>query len=233
MKKTVVCDSRLPDFMKEKLQEFYNLLSFSAEGFVEEPLHGHPDLFLAQINENLVVAPNCPKYIIEYFNSHSISYQLGQELVGFSYPQIARYNVSANQKYLLCNLSICDPHILKWSDELEIISVNQGFCRCSTLILPQNIFITSDKGIAQTLEKQKLNVHLFSDKNIVLSGYKHGLLGGCLGIDEENKRVIVSGSLATFERGKQLRLLFQDSAYDLLELGNTVLHDVGGFFFIS
>ncbi|MFA7107281.1 MAG: DUF6873 family GME fold protein, partial [Candidatus Izemoplasmatales bacterium] len=93
--------------------------------------------------------------------------------------------------------------------------------------------ITSDKGIAQTLEKQKLKVHLFSDENILLSGYKHGLLGGCLGIDEENRRIIVSGSLDTLLEGKQLRLLFQNSAYDLLELGNTVLHDVGGFFFIA
>jgi len=233
VKKTVVCDFRLPNFMKEKLQMFYDVLDFSAEALVEKPLEGHPDLFLAQINENLVVAPNCPKYILYYFNKNSIFYQFGEQSVGFSYPEIARYNVSANQKYLLCNSSICDSQILKWSDELEIISVKQGFCRCSTLILPQNIFITSDKGMAQTLEKRKLNVHLFSDENIVLSGYKHGLLGGCLGIDEENKRIIISGSLDTLQSGKQLRLLFQNLTYDLLELGDTALHDVGGFFFIS
>lgn len=232
VKKTVICDSRLPNFMKERLAHFYDVLDFTAEGLVEDPLQGHPDLFLAQINKNLIVAPNCPKYILEYFNKHSISFQFGEQPVGFSYPEIARYNVSANQKYLLCNTSICNSHILKRSENLEIISVKQGFCRCSTLILAKNIFITSDKGIAQTLEKQKKNVYLFSDENIALSGYKHGLLGGCLGIDEGNKRIVVSGSLETIKNGKQLRLLLQNSAYDLLELGETALHDVGGFFFI-
>lgn len=233
VKKTVICDFRLPNFMKERMLPFYNVLDFSAEGIVEETLHGHPDLFLAQINESFVLAPNSPKYVVEYFKSHTIPYQFGEKTVGFSYPEIARYNISANQKYILCNSSICDSHILKLSENLKIISVKQGFCRCSTLILNSDIFITSDKGIAQALEKQKLKVHLFSDENILLSGYKHGLLGGCLGIDEENRRIIVSGSLDTLLEGKQLRLLFQNSAYDLLELGNTVLHDVGGFFFIA
>ncbi len=233
MKKTIVCDSRLPDAMKSTLQNDYHILEFSAKNVVEEPLHGHPDIFLAQINEKLIIAPNSPKYIFDYLHTHSILYQMGKENVGFSYPEIAKYNVSANQNLILCNSTICDSEILNYSKNLEIINVKQGFCRCSTLILEEDVFITSDQGIFKVLKNRNLEVHYFSDTNIFLPGYRHGLLGGCLGIDKESRRVVVSGSLDTLENGNELRLMLQNLAYDVLELGNKCLLDVGGFFIID
>ena len=232
MKKTLVCDARLPNEMKMMLKHYYELLEFSAFNLVEEPLHGHPDIFLAQINDNLIIAPNTPKYIVDVFDIQGVKYHFGQHNVGFSYPEIAKYNVSANPNFLLCNSEICDSEVLNYSKNLEIIKVKQGFCRCSTLILDEDVFITSDQGVVKVLKNRSLEVYCFSDSNILLSGYRHGLLGGCFGIDKQNRRIIVSGSLKSIAEGESLYLLFKNLSYDVLELGDGALIDVGGFFLV-
>ncbi len=226
----IICDYRLPERMKLQLSNYYEVVLFSAKGLVESSLDGHPDIFISKLPEQYIIAPNTPKQIIELFISSNTKWILGKKTVGFSYPDIASYNISISENYLLCNLKICEKSILEQLTNQKIINVKQGFCRCSTLALKNDIFITSDSGIYKTLQKNNVKSYFFSPDSIRLDGYKNGLLGGCLGIDEDKNRIILAGNLDYFGKGNLLKSLFQELDYQILELEDCQLMDVGGFF---
>lgn len=228
----IICDYRLPERMKITLSNYYDLVLFSAKGLVESPLDGHPDIFISKLPEQYIIAPNTPKQIIDCFASNHSKWKFGNKDVGFSYPQIASYNISVSENFLICNLEICDKSILELLTNKKIIHVKQGFCRCSTLALKNDVFITSDNGIHKTLQKNDVKSYFFPSDSIRLDGYKHGLLGGCLGIDEKENRLIISGNLDYFENGKYLKSIFQKLDYQIIELDSCPLLDVGGFFVI-
>lgn len=227
---TIICDYRLPERMKLQLSNFYDLVLFSAKGLVEIPLDGHPDIFISKLPEQYIIAPNSPDEIIKIFASNNKKWSFGKKTLGFSYPDIASYNISISDNYLLCNLEICEKSILEQLTNQKIINVKQGFCRCSTLALKKDIFITSDSGIYKTLLKNDVKVYFFPSETIHLEGYKNGLLGGCFGIDEEKNRLIIAGNLDYFDNGNLLKILFKKLDYQILELDDCPLIDVGGFF---
>ncbi len=227
---SVICDYRIPSEMKEKLSEQYEVVSFSAKGLVEANLDGHPDIFIAKLSEIYIIAPNIPSVYIDVFNNKNINWKFGENPVEFSYSKIASYNVSVSEKYVLCNTKICEQTILKMLPNHKIIHVNQGFCRCSTLTLKNDVFITSDPGIEKTLRKNGVSVHFYSSETIRLDGYKNGLLGGCFGVDEKTNSIIIAGNLRFLKDGERLKSIFFDLDYTILELSDSSLTDVGGLF---
>lgn len=225
-----ICDFRLPKGHKERLSQFYNVIEFSAKGMVEEPLEGHPDIFICQKENHLIVAPNISSDFLNHLKISEIEFSFGVNEVGFSYPEIARYNNIITQNFILCNTKTCDSVFLKMSDNQKLISVKQSFCRCSSFALADDFIITSDAGIYKKLQAEEIGSVLFSDKDIILEGYKNGLLGGCLGLDKTNGRVLVAGSLERYSEGKKLKNLIHSHNFEILELGNSPLIDVGGIF---
>lgn len=62
--------------------------------------------------------------------------------------------------------------------EYNILSVNQGYVKCSVCIVAENAIITADRGIAGVAESAGLDVLLVSSGHIELSGFAYGFIGG-------------------------------------------------------
>ncbi len=225
-----ICDFRLPEGHKDRLSQFYNVIEFSAKGMVEKPLEGHPDIFICQNENHLIIAPNISSNFLNQLKTNKIEFNFGENEVGFSYPEVARYNNIITQNFILCNSKTCDTMFLEMTDYQRVISVKQSFCRCSSFALTDDFIITSDAGVYKKLQSEEIESVLFSCEDIVLEGYKNGLLGGCLGLDKNNGSLVVSGSMERYSEGEKLKKLISSHNLEILELGDSPLIDVGGIF---
>ena len=83
-----------------------------------------------------------------------------------------------------------DKAVLKLCESLEIetINVNQGYTRCSTLVINDRAAITSDISIKNALESNGAEVLLISPGNIFLDGFDYGFIGGA-GVSFDGKTV--------------------------------------------
>ena len=70
---------------------------------------------------------------------------------------------------------------------LKAVDVKQGYARCSVLALKTfNAAVTSDKGIADMLEQNDINVLRITPGSIGLKGCDYGFIGGATFVDEED-----------------------------------------------
>lgn len=86
------------------------------------------------------------------------------------------------------NLSSIDTNLLDYciKNNIKTVNVNQGYARCSTLVLNNNAAVTSDLSIEKALKNNGVEVLLISSGNIVLDGYNYGFIGGASGKIDEN-----------------------------------------------
>ncbi|MEI6347084.1 MAG: DUF6873 family GME fold protein [Bacteroidota bacterium] len=229
----IICDYRASKEAIRALEQFGEVILFNSSLLANSPLCGHPDLFICQTPISLIVAPNTDLKILEKLNQLNSPIIFGENPVEVSHPEIARYNAVVTNKVTICNVQTVDQRILDLSKNNEIIDVKQSYCRCSTLALSDDSFITSDaKTHFKLLEKNHKSL-LVSPQSVSLEGYNHGLFGGCGGVLLSEQKVFFMGSLSSIPNQQEIYEFIAKSGLECVELPAETLQDVGGLLFIA
>jgi hypothetical protein len=227
----IIIDKRIPDSAKAALSRYGRLIEFESDGVVYDAVSGHPDIFLCQSGDGLIIAPNSPDAFINVMNESKIGFTFGNHSLGAKYPRTGHYNAVVTDRCLIHNLKITDAAIPESNRNKIHIHTNQAYTRCNLIALNNNHFITSDKGIEKALKRNRLNVLYVEPKGIELKGFKNGFFGGCCGV-HDNKLFII-GSLKHYASGDFVREFTNDRAYTIIELYDGPLVDGGGIFFVK
>ncbi|NLT50276.1 MAG: hypothetical protein GXX85_05090 [Ignavibacteria bacterium] len=220
-----IIDKRIPTEAKQKLASFGKIIELETSGTTDNYLSGHPDIFLFQLGNSIIYAPNTPKSFIEQLRRENLDLVKGSREIAKGYPDCAAYNAVISEKYFIHNLTISDETLLKAAETKEKINVKQGFTRCSLLHLKDDKFISSDKGIEKELIKNGCKVLYVKPEKILLPGCRHGFFGGCAGVNGNN--VFVIGSLKYIDDGNSVKDFISNCGMNLIELYDGPLFDAG------
>ena len=242
---TIIADSRMPEDAKKNLKKLGNVLFLNSTEITYDSISSHPDIFFFQKDDALIYAPNAPKRIIKELKKRKIKLIEGKKEVGKKYPETGPYNAVGIGNLLIHNLKHTDETIL--SSYENHINVNQGYTRCNLLALNENAFITSDVGIFNAVNRQqttdnslypheslvetyvRTSVLYIDPKQIKLEGQKNGFFPGCCGVWKNN--LIVCGSTKNLKEKAELDKFLKDNNFNLIELYDGDLVDVGSVFF--
>ena len=182
---TFVMSDKYPCFVKEIEKLGHTVISSDTVDTFPIPEQKHADMQILPINNDIflinectVLAEKLPKERLLFCNKKA----------GNKYPEDILLNFLYLNNTLYGKLSAIDKNLLDYCKENNIrtVNINQGYARCSTLVLNNNAVITSDLSIEKALKKDKVEVLLISSGNIVLEGYNYGFIGGASGkIDEK------------------------------------------------
>lgn len=229
----IICDHRAPDEAIQRLSNGGSVIRFNAKLLASSPLHGHPDIFMCQTPETLIVAPNSDAQLVCQLGLHKIPFVFGELPVEAHHPQISRYNAVVTKKVTICNPKTVDPKIMELSAGNTVVEVRQSYCRCSTVALSDTSFLTSDAKTDEQLRKHGFRSVWINPSAIRLQGYNHGLFGGCAGVLKEQNSLFLMGSLDVLTNKEEVFASIKESGLDLIELHQGPLVDVGGIFFLS
>lgn len=216
---------------RKMLQQYGELLEFTSDGPPYFPICHHPDIFMCQVGQSLIVAPNAPVYFMKLLEQANIPFSIGVKEVGEYYPLTCHYNVVVSGSYLIHNLQQTDPKILSFATEQKRIRVRQGYTRCNCLALGSIYYLCSDMGIYKALQNAKSKVMYVDPASIQLKGMQHGFIGGCMGLDD--CRVYVHGKLNMHPQGNAINIFLKAAGYHVVELYNSFLEDIGSIFVID
>lgn len=158
-----------------------------------EEIDGHPDIIACDLGDITVIEPKTYEKLESSLKNYNVL--KGKTYLDEKYPKDIAYNVVFTNKYLIGNLEYTDDIIKEYAKDrnLEFINVKQGYTRCSTIPLSNDVFITSDKNIYHTLKSKNIYVYYLDIENIMLSNRYNGFLGGSCGVYDDE--IIFFGSI--------------------------------------
>lgn len=226
----IFCDERLPHPAKTRLADFGELIEIHTKNITYDAISGHPDIFCCPIGDVIVISPTLPSKYTDLLDINGINWLYGSRPNTFNYPDSARYNAVVTDNLLIHNLLITEPVIKTKAGTRKQIHVNQGYTRCNLLPLPDDVFITSDKGIYTVLTKERLDVLYVNPDGILLDGFPNGFIGGVCGVKDDN--VFIAGSLSAYKEGQKIRDFLALHFLTPIELYDGPLFDGGSILFI-
>jgi len=177
-----------------------------------------------------VVSPSLPNKYLQRIKEQQLQYIIGNQASSIQHPASVHYNAAVNDRYLVHRLEFTDPVILQNCHTLKKIPVKQAYTRCNLLLLRDDHYITSDRGIHKNLQRSGLEGIFVSPEGILLPGFPNGFIGGALGLLDNT--IFIIGSLAYFAEGGTVRKFLEDLQYKIVELYDGPLFDGGGILFL-
>jgi radical SAM superfamily enzyme len=158
-------------------------------------ISSHPDLVLSIIDDTLIVDENASITLFKQLDALGIPYITENSRLTSAYPGDIAYNAVITKDFLIHNLDYTNSLLLQQSMNMDrkLISVKQGYTKCSTVVVGDGTIITSDQGIYKT-GNEFLNILLIEQGHVLLEGHDYGFLGGASGVLEDT--VIFHGDLS-------------------------------------
>ena len=214
--KSLIMSGLYPYFCKELAGFGYNIILSEKISAFAEPEQLHADMQALRINDRLFTLESCAKK------------------AGEKYPENILLNCLYLNNTLYGKLAHIDDTVIKYcrENDIKLVNVNQGYTKCSSLIVSDNAVVTADKSIEKALKSNGAEVLLISPGSIELKGYDHGFIGGAGFYD--NGSVYFFGNIKKHPDYDKIRefIITYNSKIEIL-CQDMPLTDIGGAVFIS
>lgn len=167
-------DSKICEFFERQ----FNLITTDClKNFISYEKY-HADMQALRIKDKLFINEEC-KELISKLKSLNVSF-ITCEKIGERYPYNIALNAALIGNRLLCLEKALHPKVKEYCHKsgIEIINVNQGYAKCSTLLLDENSIITDDESIHKASVNAGIDTLLIEKGDIYLDDENYGFIGG-------------------------------------------------------
>lgn len=175
---------------------------------VYEAINGHADIqlnILKNKSQNkIIIQKNISEKFKEILHLNNIKYIVSKKSLKNKYPADIPLNAFISEKYFIHTLNYTDENLLNSQASKIHINVAQGYTKCSILPVRENVLITSDKGIYESLKNYNFQILLLPSGDILLPSLNYGFIGGVGGMISDNTMAFF-GDLDNYQWGEEIK----------------------------
>ncbi len=222
--KKIIISYKAPESLKDFISKLgIEIITTLENDHVYSSIQDHPDIFIFQSNEGLVIDPRHFEHYSKYGNARTLF--KGSVEVGDAYPFNTPYNAVIIGDVLIHGAEVESGIV---SNYPKHILVNQGYCRCNILPVDDHSFITSDRGIYNKT-KDAFEVLLIEVGHIALDGMLYGFIGGTGG-KISSYEILFTGNIEShpdykrieeFLAMRQIKMIYPKTN-ELVDLGSII-----------
>lgn len=190
------------------------------------PEQKHADMQVLPINNEVFILRECTKLRNKLRKSPIIT----QIPIGGKYPENILLNFLYLKGCLFGNKRHIDISLREYcvNNNINIVNVNQGYCRCSTLVVSENAVITADISIENALKSKGAEVLKISPGHIALEGFDYGFIGGAAGAVDGNT-IVFFGNVKNHPDFDLIDAFCKKHGKNITVIGESLeLTDIGG-----
>lgn len=221
--KLLFVSRNIPQGMFDKLKYKYDIRLLEPCETLDTPVSSHADMLAGLYDGRLIVTS-------AYYKKNAVVFRgtepvITEEEHGKKYPHDVLLNFIDVKTAVIGYEKAITNKVKK-----PVISVKQGYTRCSTLI-GRNFAVSADRGILSALSSLGYDTLLISEGGVELNGYGHGFIGGASFSDGDD--VYFFGSLLYHKDGDRIKEFLHLHGAEIHELDCTPLIDLGGAVIIN
>lgn len=191
----------ISDFSKKIISDLknfdYEVLTFPAADKFNSFLRYHTDLFFNKIGNAVFVSDLIKADFINgksNFGGYDVRTVSG---IKPGYPFEAALNCFIADNKLFCNPSVISGELLNYSvkNGYKTVRLRQGYSKCACAVAGDNAVITEDRGTAEILKKNGIDVLIIKSGEVCLPGFSYGFIGGASFYDSRKKAVYFFGDI--------------------------------------
>ena len=229
-----VIDNRMPERAKSRLWEICEVAELPPFSALDKRVASHPDMLMFKLERKLFV---CEAYyrearetIDKIIKSSSLELILTDDKFGNQYPQDIKFNTFLINNTIVGNTKHISSYLKEYADSIGIAlkNVNQGYAKCSTVVL-EGAIISADKAICKLAEELGADALHVSSEGVSLDGYDCGFLGGASGVWKN--KVFFCGDISTHTDFESISAFCNAHGHEVISLSNDPLYDVGTIIF--
>lgn len=212
----------------------YKTLCLPENPLVDKRLASHADLSLFAVGPGSVVAAPYLRdtAFAAQLASHGVKTVFSDIDQGHEYPFDAALNAILIGRLLIFSNGITADEVVAaaydaMGKDLRLISVRQGYIRCSLCAIGENAAITADRGIARALENEGFDVMLISPQGVRLDGFEYGFIGGA-SVTLEDDLLAFTGHLADHPDAERIERFIASHGVRTVYLTDEPIFDIGG-----
>lgn len=215
--KNLIIDSRIREEEYKYLSNYFNVIKLPLSDDVYEEISGHSDIFYCKINNQIIAAPNAK--VLEK------DFKLGKTKVEKEYPVDVVYNACQ-----IGNIVIGSKYLDK--SIIPDIVVKQGYVKCSIAVTSDKSCITTDKKIAEVLNKNNIDALYVEETNIKLLkkdktiSNMQGFIGGAT--LKFNNKFVIFGDIDKLENKEKIIKHIKKYGLELIDFKELDVYDYGG-----
>ena len=222
-----IMSDKYPDFISAIEETGHIIIKSDTIDIFHKPEQKHTDMQVLKINNEIFILNECINLKKKLKNK---SLHFCSKNAGKSYPENVLLNFLYLNNTLYGKLSAIDDNLLVYckQNNIKIVNVNQGYARCSVLVVSDKAVITSDLSLKKALKENGIDVLIISSGNIVLDGFDYGFIGGASGRVDDNT-ILFFGNIKNHPDYKHIKefCLKHNSKIAIL-CENMPLTDIGG-----
>lgn len=186
----------------------------------------HADMQAIRIKDKLFINSDSIDLIKELVNK-GIDFEICTG-IGHKYPDNIALNAALIGDKLLCKESSLHPQINEFCihNDINIINVNQGYTKCSILVIDDNSIITDDESIADKATHSGINVLKIEKGDIYLDDNNYGFIGGASA--RIGDTVYFFGDIDTHRNADKIKSFVNKFNLNIISTDSHQLIDIGG-----
>lgn len=225
MKKLIMSD-KYNCFCDELTKEGYEIIHTDTVSVFHAPEQKHADMQCLRIGQKYFILNECERlnHTLQSLNPTVISQKAGK-----SYPQNIPLNCLYLNNVLYGKLFAVADEVKEYCsrNNIKMVNVNQGYARCSTLVISENAVITADNSIQKALESNGAEVLKISEGHIALEGFNYGFIGGASG--RIGNKIIFFGNIQNHPDYYIIKAFIYEHNKDIQTICSQMpLTDIGG-----
>lgn len=230
--KYVAVDERYINIVKKDLSRLgIEVIPIPICADIDLPVCGHGDMLLHPLGRGVigVYAP-----IFDEFSKRAA--HIGAKFVPLDIKLLKKYPGDIALNFLFVNNILIGKmdmlpeflrdHYIKRGT--RFVNVNQGYARCSSLLLSDRAVVTADPSIYRALDGFYIDVLKINNIEIELPGYGGGFIGGCGGLISSN-RFYLNGIINNSAENNKIINFAKEHMVEVISNNNEKsIIDVGG-----
>lgn len=226
--KSVLLGTAAISYQNELSKLGINPLFVNGKNALPPPLNGHIDMLVNHYSDNLFYIEKGQNKLFNKLTEYGVCSVVIKDNIKAGYPDDVKLNCIKIGNTLICNVKTIAKEIIKKasSDGCKILNVNQGYTKCSVLIVNKNAVITDDESVFSSLNNSCFDTLLVKKGSVMLPNYNYGFIGGCGGMISKNE-IVFFGDIKKHDSYENIKSFLNNYKIQEISLSNENLSDIG------